>query len=454
MNNNTHENIYSLKGIKKVFFFTLKQTFKNKGYIFSFVLLVIIMAAMGPIFYLSEKSGESFSMDSVTLENSKLNKIYFSNDTDIEYDKNAVESLLVDGLDIKDAENISYEDLNASDVQEKTSSLTENECIVSIEKSETGFIIKGILAEKSDLEPSEIDDIVYEIQNDFDKARYKKAGISEEDLKLISSGISNKEVISEDSYFTKEKTGKSEKETSSGTIGYILVIFLVSIMSSSYIISSISEEKTSKLVETLLVNVRPMALVMGKIFAMLCYVAILLMSGILASKLTRFIMENVMNLDMSNTNSSGLDFTYFTDEGIKGIILLVIALLFAYILFAMLSGIMGSVCSKTEDIQSATGYVMTIIMICYFAAMFLEGTNPSPVVTHILALLPPISSFMAPTMFLSGQIPLWEIVLSFVLQLAAIVVLTRTCAKTYKVFLLKNIDKVSIGEIFKAIKNN
>ena len=53
---NEKENIYSLKGFDKVFKFTLAQTFKNKAYIVSLVMFILVMSLMGPIQYFSSKS--------------------------------------------------------------------------------------------------------------------------------------------------------------------------------------------------------------------------------------------------------------------------------------------------------------------------------------------------------------------------------------------------------------
>ena len=84
---NKTENIYSMKGFKHVFFFTLKQTFKNKTYIASFIIFVLMMALMGPISYFSS-SGVAQNVDAmkvIDLGDSKIEKVILVNETPIPY---------------------------------------------------------------------------------------------------------------------------------------------------------------------------------------------------------------------------------------------------------------------------------------------------------------------------------------------------------------------------------
>ena len=43
---NKHENIYSMKGIGKVYRFTVLQTLKNKTYLLSLIMMIIFMGAI------------------------------------------------------------------------------------------------------------------------------------------------------------------------------------------------------------------------------------------------------------------------------------------------------------------------------------------------------------------------------------------------------------------------
>ncbi|MBR6303503.1 MAG: hypothetical protein IKR35_06595, partial [Lachnospiraceae bacterium] len=77
-------NIYNMEGLSKVFSFTLKQTFKNKGYLISYIMVIAMMTLMSPISALSAKSTESTMavVDSMKQEND-VTKVFIDNETDV-----------------------------------------------------------------------------------------------------------------------------------------------------------------------------------------------------------------------------------------------------------------------------------------------------------------------------------------------------------------------------------
>ena len=69
---NNRENIYSLEGFSKVFKFTVRQTFKNKGYLLSFVIFVLVMTLMGPLQYLGQSAGQGAAEDSMNFNSADV----------------------------------------------------------------------------------------------------------------------------------------------------------------------------------------------------------------------------------------------------------------------------------------------------------------------------------------------------------------------------------------------
>ena len=60
--------------------------------------------------------------------------------------------------------------------------------------------------------------------------------------------------------------------------GYSIVAMIICVFSVTYIVRAIVEEKVSRLVETLMVSVRPMALVLGKILAVMTFMFTMLLA--------------------------------------------------------------------------------------------------------------------------------------------------------------------------------
>ena len=121
--------------------------------------------------------------------------------------------------------------------------------------------------------------------------------------------------------------------------GFSILIFLVITLSNSYVITSVTEEKQSKLAENILVSVRPMALLMGKIFGMLTYVFMILVGGLLATKASNLIMENVFNIDLSKINNGGvINMSLISDSGVLTTIIVVVTIIFGVLSFSVLGG--------------------------------------------------------------------------------------------------------------------
>ena len=74
---------------------------------------------------------------------------------------------------------------------------------------------------------------------------------------------------------------------------YSIIVMIVCIFSCTYIVRAIIEEKSSKLVETLMVSIRSEAMIMGKILAVISFVAIMVIAIVLAFALSYFCDRDV-----------------------------------------------------------------------------------------------------------------------------------------------------------------
>ena len=142
----------------------------------------------------------------------------------------------------------------------------------------------------------------------------------------------------------------------------------------------------------------------------------------------------------------------FTKFGIKGLILMLISVIFSFIAFGLLSALFGSACNKTEDIQSATGSVMTVIMVGYMAACFVPLFE-KPMLLTVASVIPPVSFFLMPITYLSGRASLLVYLLAMGIQAAIIVVITVLCAKTYRSLVLNDSSKPKFKDILASLKH-
>ena len=449
---NEKENIYSLKGFDKVFKFTLKQTFKNKAYIVSLVMFILIMSLMGPIQYFSMKSGMDAgnSVESDMIEKPVSEKIIIYDATNLNLD--------VKGLRLKDIglEKIDIEIISGvpGDVNPEASgaleALGKKEILVNVSIEPEGYKVSAIRADDSEVPVSEVDSISSYISGRVNDIKIASSGVREDDVKLIQKGIYTKDPVSEEDYLVETSNAISNDKMRSLMLIYSILIMIVSTMSASYIIASVTEEKTSKLVEGLLVSVRPMALLMGKICGMMVYIITVLVCGFIGSQISRIVMKTAFGIDITS-GAAQFDFSMLFKFGIGGLLVIIVSIILAYLAFGGLSGMMGSACTKTEDVQSATGSVMMIVMGGYLAATIIPGMNSDKAVA-ISSLVPPLSFYTAPVYFLTERISLPFFALSVAIQVFLVVAIMVICAKTYRRLILNDSSKPKLAEILKALK--
>lgn len=451
--NQSRENIYSLKGFGKVFRFTLKQTLKNKGFMITAVMMILMMACMKPMMYGFTKSGMNAAQESMgsKLAEIEADKMYIYNETDYSMDKSVFTPDLgkpqEKGLRI---DNVKVYNKSESSEEQLLKELGAKDVLVVIRTEAQKYTVNAIVSDSSEVTVKSMDTAADYVQIGFEDARKNQMKLDPATLKSLSSGVSTGSVLTETEMRAEADKTMSLREFGAIIMGFALIIVLVSSLSSSYIIASVNEEKSSKLAESLLVSVRPMALLMGKIIGMLSFVIGTILLGVIGSTIADYIMENVVHADMSIVNASaGINLGIFTSYGVDGLIVLLVEVLFALASFGVLSGIMGAACSKTEDQQNATSVVMMLTMVGYMLCIMMGMQDKN---VEILSLVPPVSYFMAPVSYIGGRINIGMLLASFAIQAVLLVGLVMLSAKTYRNLLLSDSSKPKLAAIFKAAK--
>ena len=229
---------------------------------------------------------------------------------------------------------------------------------------------------------------------------------------------------------------------------YSIVLMILVALTGSYVVSSVMEEKTSKLVENLMVSVRPLALVMGKILAMMFYVFAMIVIGIAGSVISNTLVQSVAGTSVPDVAGNMFNFAkLFTFAGAKGLIMIPCMLL-TYFMYSILAGMLGSACIKVEDAASATGAITMVNMLGYMVGMILQAAG-KPTASLVASIIPFVSSYIAPVSFICGRIPLWAFLLGVLLQAAVCVILFVICARTYRKLIVNDSKKLKLFEIVK-----
>lgn len=212
--------------------------------------------------------------------------------------------------------------------------------------------------------------------------------------------------------------------------GYSILVMIVCIFSCTYIVRSILEEKTSKLVETLLVSIKSEAMILGKILAIITFVSTMVLAMIASFGISYFVSGMFIDTSfVANTlTNMGLT-TESLNIGMELVGVVIVSVILACLMLSLVAALSGAGCSSMEDMESANMSATMIILVCYMATVMASPFGSSPAI--FMSLCPLLSTFAAPTYYVTGDIGFGILALSWVIQIAGILLLHRLSGRVY-----------------------
>ncbi|MEO9169868.1 MAG: ABC transporter permease [Candidatus Baltobacteraceae bacterium] len=212
----------------------------------------------------------------------------------------------------------------------------------------------------------------------------------------------------------------------------IFVLYLVVLINSQLIMSSVAEEKTSRIAELLVATVDPVALLAGKILAS---------TALAIVQLVVWIAVGVL-FTSGHTNSAGAGSAIdvgalFTSNVVTPETVLIFFGLFLIALLqlsTMFAGV-ASMINRTEDLGSLSGPLVIPVVFALFAAMAAIDV-PDAAWAVVCSFIPIVSPFVLFARISVSNVPGWEIALAFLVNLLALAAIAYGSAKLYRVGML------------------
>lgn len=242
-------------------------------------------------------------------------------------------------------------------------------------------------------------------------------------------------------------SAKSEEELNQArALVYVLmfVIYFAVILYSSMIATEVATEKSSRVMEILISSVSPVKHMFAKVLG----IGSLGLTQIIVYAIAGFIAFKTAATEVSGGVS---DFFSVSDINPATLIYAIIFFLLGYFLYATLAALLGSLVSRTEDVQQMI-MPMTMLIVVAFVLAMTGLTNPELGYLKITSYIP----FFAPlVMFLRVgmlELPIWEPLLSIGIMLLTIFLLGWFGARVYKGGVLMYGPSRSLKDIKKAIQ--
>ncbi len=410
-----------MKDLWTVASFTFQDLVKRKSFIISnIIILLIIIIGFNIPRVLEQFSGgdENFGTTKTTI---------------IDYD-----NIYGDSLE-KTFEN--NPDYNVEIVTEKWDLDTVKEKIEKGEIEEALYITKQdeaisiqYVVESQSLATSLPQELVSLLQLAYQNKQIEDLGIAPEQIAVINIP------------FEVDLTPVEENEAAENILPMMLlsiVLFYAIYFFAYQVSSSITTEKTSKIIETLVTSTSPRTIVLGKTLGIgltgVMQTVVTVVVALICAKL--FLDPAMIDAVLGSIN--------FTPT--LAIVTIVYYIL-GYSLFALLYALTGSTVAKPEDVQSANGPVAILAGIGFYLSYF-TMMNPTSSLNQIAALVPISSPFCMPFRVMMGLATTGEILLSLAILVITILIVAKISIKIYSSAILNYGNRMNIKDLFRIYKN-
>lgn len=429
------------RGTGKVFHFTLEQMVKGKSNIISFIILFVMALLSGPV--ISLMSGDSLNgaagQENQGKEGGRLTGIYYVNSTDyaIAFDELAAQNGLFAGIPVTEA--------GFSPSQWKEN-LDSKEALVEVFPEEGAVRVKVLCQEEKEVE-ADVNALAQAAAELTETARLKALGADAGQMEILLAPF-RVEADTLSSYLDEEEVDFG----TSFAVQYVysILVLILGTMSAAYIIRAIIEEKSSKLVELLMISIRPLAMLLGKILAVMTYIfgtlALIFGGAAVSVVLTGAVAGGPSMGDVMAAAGMSSD---MLNIGPMTIVIIILFLFSGYCTVGILSGIAGASCSTTEDMEAANMNVVLLVMAGYIAAT-ITGSSGSAAVGIVTSFLPIVSVFCAPVQYVLGNISLVLLLAAWVVQMAVAVLLAVFCARVYSGLIFHKGNKLGLKELMQV----
>ena len=312
--------------------------------------------------------------------------------------------------------------------------ITNESSSIMIEESITHQIKSVVEREKLrayDIE--NLDEILASVATNIELATYENNGTGEEaTMESTSSGISY-------------------------ALGIILgmMLYMLLILYGQMVLTSVVEEKSSRVIDVMVTSSSPFQIMMGKILGIaLVAVAQIAIWATLVISASKFLLPVIFSADMAATNDMMMQMIVGTlgDTGyiasLFGCLLLFVV--GGFLLYAALFAAAGSAVDSVQEGQQYNTIIMMPIILSIIVMMSIFNDPNSPIA--FWASMVPFTSPIVMIARIPFGIPWWEVVVSLVVLYASFVVVVWLASRIFRIGIFMHGKRPSWRELLQWIR--
>ena len=401
-----------MKKFWSIFSFTYKETIRNKALIISTIITLIVMLG----FFNMDKivglfNGEG-SKDLIMISTEGNNKFF---------DSNTLESLNDDDFKVvlsKDSEETNKVKREIENGKSDYKALLE----VS-----TGQEVSGKLY-VNELPGDSLMKKVNTILNDT------KFVFSMEKFNITPEEYAN---IMTPAQLDVVQTGNASHERMTLVYALVFGIYIITLTFGSMVANSVIEEKSNRIMETLITMAKPMELFFGKVLGVcavgLTQIAVILGAGLIMLKTSGISLEALSSLNL-NASIIFAFVAYF---------------LLGYLTFSMLYAAVASLATSAQDVNSSMGAI-TLVFVGVFLLSINCMFNIESTLAKVFSYVPFASPLIMFERIVLSKVTFMEILITTIINVGFIILVGFFSSKLYKKGTLHYGKKASLIKIIRG----
>ena len=243
-------------------------------------------------------------------------------------------------------------------------------------------------------------------------------------------------------------TGESAAQSFSLAYFMGIILYMAILIYGINVMSSVLEEKTTKIVEVLVSSLRPFQLLLGKVIGV---GAVSIFQFLIWGLSARLLMSQRRHL--LGERGLGDAGAVFQIPHVTAGTAAVFAAYFlgGFLLYSSMFAAVGAMSSNEQEARQAQQPV-TMLLILSFISMFAMLNDPGSTLSVTLSLIPFSSPIAMPVRWAAGSLPLSEVALSLGILFVSIMGVTWVAARIYRVGILMTGKRPNLKELVRWVR--
>ncbi len=437
------------RGWQSVFTFTFQQATKGKG--FRFVTALVSFLIIGIIVLISVLVAKPDKEE--TTEPSPIDTVYVLDNSGLEETDFKAMNPEFSEEHLADISFINVKDKSETEVVQMAGKNSPTSVAIIISATNGEYQLEARIPSESEVDEDDVWDIINPMISAFETNKMLQASLSMEQLQAMLKPVN----------ITYFDIGESSNDFAFiikmfAPMIFSLMLYFMLLIYGQTVSKSVAEEKTTKLIETLLISVRPYGLIAGKVLATTSVALLQFVTWLLSAFVglyggnavaRHFYPEyqntiiTIINFVKDNIGETGMT--------IPAIILAIIVFCVGFLFYCVLAALGGSIATKAEDIAQSQA-LFQLPMVFSWIISYMAPVSGNEKLVSVLRYIPLTAPFSVPVDLITGSIGLTEGLISLAIMLVFTLLVIILSGKIYQGLLLYNGQKVNLKTIANILK--